>query len=639
MMEEVTLNNRYRLIEPIGSGGMAVVYKATDTLLQRRVAVKILREQFSSDPDFLTRFRREAQAAAKLDHPNIVIVHDVGQDGSRHYIVMEYVDGQDLKTLIRQKEQGRLGIAETLDISIQVCAGVGHAHKAGLIHCDIKPQNVLINQQGQAKVADFGIARAFSEADLQAPETTSEGIWGSPHYFSPEQAAGEPLTPASDVYSIGVIMYEMLAGTPPFHAEKSTALALMHMREEPPPLAVRNPQVPPRLEWIIRKVLTKEPAARYRTAGQLAHILKEYQKQGEQETSFQPTIQPTPLTPVSAPPDQPPRAQTGGSRTRLNSLAWALGIVALIAIAGLIPLWWLVYQAYSAPPALPPTSTPPPLVTRTQAAQMVTVPNVVDMPEEEARRNAELAGLRLEVTKDRPQPKMEAGIVLEQNPVPGAEVTSGSVIEVIVSVSTRELRMQPVTGYSLEVVQGGLEADGLAIHVEEEWRTEEAGMVVGQIPEPGAPIHVGDTVTLTVSSGPAIELGVNLANRIRLKSAELQQKTFHPGGVFAITLHWEALQAIDTPYVIFVHLIGPAGDLAAQQDTEPSPATTQWVPGVRVADQHQFTIPNGQIAGRYQVRVGMYPQGQPANRLTVVDPGSTTADMNSIFIAEIEIEP
>ncbi len=635
MMEEVILNNRYRLIEPIGSGGMAVVYKATDTILQRRVAVKILREQFSSDPDFLTRFRREAQAAAKLDHPNIVIVHDVGQDGSRHYIVMEYIDGQDLKTLIRQKEQGRLSIAETLDFSIQVCAGVGHAHQAGLIHCDIKPQNVLINQQGQAKVADFGIARAFSEADLQASETTSEGIWGSPHYFSPEQAAGEPLTPASDVYSIGVIMYEMLAGTLPFHAEKSTALALMHMREEPPPLAVRNPQVPPRLEWIIRKVLSKEPAARYRTAGQLAHILKEYQNQGEQETSFQPTVQPPQpaLTPTA--PDRAPEAQPA----RLNSLAWALGIVALIAIAGLIPLWWLVYQAYSAPPALPPTSTPPPLVTRTQAVQMVTVPNVVDMPEEEARRNIELAELRLEVIEERPEPKTEAGIVLEQNPPPGTELSPDSVIEVILSAPTRELKMQLVTGYSLEVVQGGLESDGLNVHIEEEWRTEEAGMVVGQIPEPGASVHVGDTVTLTVSSGPAIELGVNLANRIRLESAELQQKTFHPGGVFAITLHWEALQAIDKPYVIFVHLIGPAGDLAAQQDTEPSPATTQWVPGVRVADQHQFAIPNGQIAGRYQVRVGMYPQGQPANRLTVVDPGSTTADMNSIFVAEVKIEP
>ncbi len=636
MMEEVTLNKRYRLIEPIGSGGMAVVYKATDTLLQRRVAVKILREQFSSDPDFLTRFRREAQAAAKLDHPNIVIVHDVGQDGSRHYIVMEYVDGQDLKTLIRQKEQGRLSIAETLDLSIQICTGVGHAHKAGLIHCDIKPQNVLINQQGQAKVADFGIARAFSETDLQESERVAkEKVWGSPHYFSPEQAAGEPLTPASDVYSIGIIMYEMLAGTLPFHAEKATALALMHIREEPPPLAVRNPQTPPRLEWIIRKVLTKEPAARYRTAGQLAHILKEYQKQGEQETSFQPTVQPPQAALTPKAPDQAPQAQP----SRLNSLAWALGIVALIAIAGLVPLWWLVYQAYSAPSALPPTSTPPPLVTRTQAVQMITVPNVVDMPEEEARRNMELAGLRLEVIEERPEPKTEAGIVLEQSPPPGTELSPDSVIEVIVSAPTRELEMQSITGYSLEAVQGGLESDGLNVHVEEEWRTEEAGMVVEQIPEPGASIHVGDTVTLTVSSGPAIELGVNLANRIRLESAELQQKTFHPGGVFAITLRWEALQAIDTPYVVFVHLIGPAGDLAAQQDTEPKPATTQWVPSMRVDDQHQFTIPNGRAAGRYQLRVGMYPQGQPANRLTVVDPGSTTADMNSIFVAEVKIEP
>ena len=237
-METALLNNRYRLLEVVGSGGMAVVYRGVDTLLQRPVAIKVLREAFAGDPAFLARFQREARAAANLDHPNIVTVYDVGQDGDRHYIVMEYVDGHDLKTLIRQKV--RLSIGETLDIATQVCAGVGHAHKAGVIHCDLKPQNVLVTRDGRVMVTDFGIARALSASGV----TESDTVWGSPLYFSPEQAAGESPSPASDVYSIGVMMYEMLTGAPPFQAEKPTALALMHMREDPPPMAVRNPQVP-----------------------------------------------------------------------------------------------------------------------------------------------------------------------------------------------------------------------------------------------------------------------------------------------------------------------------------------------------------------------------------------------------------
>ena len=184
-MEPVVLNNRYRLLELIGSGGMAVVYRAVDTLLQRQVAIKVLRESYSGDPAFLARFQREAQASASLDHPNVVTVYDVGQDGDRHYIVMEYVDGQDLKTLIRRK--GHLSVDEALDIAIQISAGVGHAHKANFIHCDVKPQNVLVTHDGRAKVTDFGIARALTESGL----TESEIVWGSPTYFSPEQAAGE----------------------------------------------------------------------------------------------------------------------------------------------------------------------------------------------------------------------------------------------------------------------------------------------------------------------------------------------------------------------------------------------------------------------------------------------------------------
>jgi len=631
-MESVLLNGRYRLLELVGSGGMAMVYRGVDTLLQRRVAVKVLREGFASDPAFLARFQREARAAANLDHTNIVTVYDVGQDGDRHYIVMEYVDGQDLKTLIRQK--GRLGVDETLDITFQVCAGVGHAHKAGIIHCDIKPQNVLVTRDGRAKVTDFGIARALSQSGI----TESEMVWGSPLYFSPEQAAGEPPSPASDVYSIGVITYEMLAGSPPFQAEKPAALALMHMREEPPPLAIRSPQVPPQLEWIIRKVLAKEPSARYRTADQLAYVLEEYRKHSEQMTGWQPAVPGRP----PASPDYAARPEPSpASRVAPDRLTWVLGVIASIAVVGLIPLWLLVYRAYSALPSLPPTPTSAPLVTLTPEVQLVSVPDVLGRPVEEARGMVERKGLRFVLLEERDEPGAERGVVLEQNPVPGGLASLDSEVSVVVSGPKRELTMAGVVGYPVEIVQNGLESDGLRVEIEEVWSTQLEGMVVAQEPERGTTVYAGDTVTLTVSGGVdiPIPLEVNLADLIVLESAELRQKTFRPGGVIAVTLRWHAMRSMDTHYAVFVHLIGPDGSLVAQQDGEPISPTTAWVPGVEVADPRQVTVPANQPSGWYQLRTGMYPQGQPSYRLPVVDAGLTTASLDSVLIAEIEIRP
>jgi serine/threonine protein kinase len=634
-MEPVLLNDRYRLLELIGSGGMAVVYRGMDTLLQRQVAVKVLREGFASDPAFLTRFQREARAAANLDHVNVVTVYDVGQDGDRHYMVMEYVDGQDLKTRIRQR--GRLAVEEALDITIQVCAGVGHAHKGGIIHCDIKPQNVLVTQDGRVKVTDFGIARALSESGI----TESETVWGSPLYFSPEQAAGEPPSPASDVYSIGVVMYEMLAGSPPFQAESPAALALMHMREEPPPLAIRNPQVPPQLEWIVRKVLAKEPSARYRTAEQLAHVLEEYRRHSEQRTGWQPVVPSRPAATqppldYAAEPESPPV-----SGMTPNRLSWMLGAVAFVAVVGLIPLWLLVYRAYSALPSLPPTATPPPLVTLTSEAQLVSVPGLVGMAVEEARRMVERAGLRFVVVEERDEPDAESGVVLEQDPASGERAPLGSGVSVVVNRPPRELTMPGIVGYPVELVQNGLESDGLRLEIETVWSVQSEGIVLAQEPVSGTTVYAGDTVTLTVSGGVdvPIPLEVNLADLVVLERAELRQETFQPGGVIAITLRWRALRSISAQYVVFVHLIGPDGGLVAQQDLEPIPPTTAWVPGVEVVDPCQVVIPAAQSAGRYQLRTGMYPQGQSGGRLPVVDSGLTTVESDSILVAEIEIQP
>ena len=344
--EHTTLNGRYRLLKRIGAGGMSVVYKAQDLALGRLVAVKVLHDSLTGDATFLKRFHREARAAASLSHPNVVTVHDVGhaERGNHHYIVMELVEGDDLKAIIRR--QAPLPLGKAINLTIQICNGMGYAHRAGFVHCDVKPQNVLVTQDGRAMVADFGIARVINEATM----SRSDMAWGTPHYFSPEQAAGQAATPASDVYAIGVILYEMLTGRLPFEASSPTALALMHLRNDPPQITELNPTVPLPVAKIIHKVLAKEPSARYRTADQLGQIVQSFWAESEQRTAAQPAA----LSAVATRPRPTPSHHNARpAETGPDWLAIFLGAVALLAILGLIPLWIFVYRTY-ARPALPP---------------------------------------------------------------------------------------------------------------------------------------------------------------------------------------------------------------------------------------------------------------------------------------------
>ncbi len=284
MSNQPLLNNRYKIIQQLGAGGTALVYKAQDLALSRVVAIKVLRESLTGDAEFLNRFQQEARAAANLTHPNIVTIHDFGIDGRRYYIVMEYVEGQDLKSLVRQG--GSFAIDRVLKYGIQMCAGIGYAHRAGLVHCDVKPQNMLVTPEGRLKVTDFGIARALASIH---PNESNDVVWGSPQYFSPEQATGEAPTPSSDVYSIGAVLFEMLTGRLPFQAQDPQSLALMHVRDQPPAPSIYNPAIPEAMERIVLKVLAKEPTARYRTADQLGHILISYKEQRSALTGGQPT--------------------------------------------------------------------------------------------------------------------------------------------------------------------------------------------------------------------------------------------------------------------------------------------------------------------------------------------------------------
>lgn len=296
---ETILNNRYRLVAQQGSGGMAVIYRAVDQDLGRTVAVKILRPSLTSEVSFVTRFRNEARAVANLSHPNIVTVHDVGNDGPTHYIVMEYVEGQDLKKIIRS--EGVLSADRALNLAIQMCDGIGFAHRAGLVHADVKPQNMLVTKDDILKVTDFGIAQALTDTQ---PMQRQEVVWGSPHYFAPEQARGEKPGPASDVYAIGIVIFEMLTGHLPYTGANQEELAMAHLRQRVPMISEFNGSVPENLSRIVYKVMSKEPSARYRMADQLGHILKSYRDSSQQHTAFNPHIS-RPVTPPPSLPGEP----------------------------------------------------------------------------------------------------------------------------------------------------------------------------------------------------------------------------------------------------------------------------------------------------------------------------------------------
>lgn len=368
------LGKRYLLEQALATGGMAIVYRAKDTWLERVVAIKVLRKDYSIDPAFRQRFHHEAKAAANLSHPNIVTIFDFGLDGDNLFIVMEYIPGKDLKSLIMSKN--RYTVEEALPLIIQACLGIGYAHRSGLIHCDVKPQNLLVTTDGRLKVTDFGIARAMASIH---PEEQSEIVWGSPQYFAPEQAAGLAPSPASDVYSLGIILYEMLTGRLPFTGSDSLELARMHREANPPPPHRYIANIPPVLEQIILKVLSKEPSSRYRTADQLGRVLENFYSQYPQLSNLNKAGKSQPISIIKDEPNQiptdssiqyskpsgingtpkisrsenPPRNLILTEDKTVLEIDWitaVLGLITTIAVGGLIPFWlyiWFTLRALS----------------------------------------------------------------------------------------------------------------------------------------------------------------------------------------------------------------------------------------------------------------------------------------------------
>ncbi len=478
------LGNRYEVLEKLGGGGMAIVYKGRDTFLKREVTIKVMRPEFTSDEDFVQRFRREAQAVARLSHANIVNIHDVGQEDGIYYLVMEYVRGDNLKNIIKQK--GRLEPEEAVHIAVQVCEALEHAHNNNIVHRDIKPHNILITADGKAKLTDFGIAMETTAGTI----TRTDTIMGSVHYLSPEQARGETATARSDIYAVGILLYEMLTGKQPYSGDSPIAIALKHIQETPLPVNEVNPSVPAELAEVIGRAMEKKPELRYRSARELARRL---------EAVIDDTGQNTVIIPIGGGIegiDETGRDYDYNSgqagRTIAKQKVVEDGIprtwkwIAILAlITGLITGG--VYSFY-----------------KFMDVPSIKVPKVVGLTEEKARAELESLGLKVEVLEEFSQE--EKGIVIHQDYGPeDPEVKPGRVITITVSKGP-DLRTVPgLTGLTLSEAQAELVQKGLTLDQQpsEEYHPNAAiGTIIGQYPAAGEKAVAGSAVKVVLSKGP-----------------------------------------------------------------------------------------------------------------------------------------
>ena len=496
VLEGKILGNRYEIIQKIGNGGMAIVYKARDLTLNRYVAVKVLRDEFTTDEEFIKRFETEAQSAARLIHPNIVSIYDVGVDNNlTYYIVMELIQGKTLKEIIIQ-EQGPLPWKWSINVSIQIASALEMAHRNNIIHRDIKPHNIIITEDGVAKVTDFGIAKAVSNSTITAFGKTI----GSVHYFSPEHARGGYTDAKSDIYSLGVVMYEMVTGRVPFDADTPVSIALKHMQEEPVEPQEINPNIPDAVNKIIMKALQKEPALRYQTATEMLQDLRMALKDPSGDFVDQKGIDPTSATRKmdldeyeNVSNRKSSNKDTGKKEGKFKR--FIKNHKKLSIFIGLILLFLIAFGGTLG------------ILNLTNPAE-VQLPNLVGMSREEAQADAEEAKLKFEVSSEEYNTEVPEGFVISQDPkyIENYNVKEGSTVKVVVSKGTEKATVPNVEGKEeSEAIKLIEDAKLKAEVIEETSQTVKEGYVISQETDPDTEVSAGDTVKIHVSTGTGIK--------------------------------------------------------------------------------------------------------------------------------------
>ncbi|MBK9179855.1 MAG: Stk1 family PASTA domain-containing Ser/Thr kinase [Acidimicrobiales bacterium] len=511
----IVFNDRYQVTRQLGRGGMADVYLAHDQLLERPVAVKVLFPEYAADPAFVERFRREAQAAANLNHPNIVGVYDWGQQGGTYFIVMEYVDGRSLADILRA--DGPLPPNTCADIADQVAAALGFAHRNGVVHRDVKPGNALITPAGHVKVADFGIARALNAGDDGL--TRAGLVMGTATYFSPEQAQGLAVDQRSDLYSLGVVMYECLTGYPPFAGDTAVAIAYQHVQQPPVPLRQVDVSVPPGLEAVVLKLLAKNPVDRYATADDLRGDLKRF-REGRAVLAdpaltpggatgahaIDPTValgatravgavpDPTQVAPPGGTGAYPPTGGYGEPRRRRSTAAFVM--VLLVLLAALVAVLVALSRTLGG-----------------DSTVQVTVPNVVNQPADAARASLEAAGFRVR-TESGESDAVEPGLVFEQDPAGNTDADEGSEVVIRVNQGPAPVQVESYVGLTEEDAVARIEVAGLVADVTREPSDQvPSGQVIRQDPEAGQEVAANGSVRIVVSTGADLVVVPNLEGR------------------------------------------------------------------------------------------------------------------------------
>ncbi|ASJ54573.1 serine/threonine protein kinase [Brevibacillus formosus] len=503
-MEGQRLGGRYQIESRVGGGGMAIVYKAKDLILNRPVAVKVLRSQFGTDEDFVNRFRREAQAVASLSHPNVVGVYDVGQDGDTHYMVMEYIEGYTLKEVIIQR--GALPVEEAVRIAEQICDALDHAHQNQIIHRDIKPHNIMIGKNGRVKVTDFGIARAVTSATI----THTNAMLGSVHYFSPEQARGGITGEKSDIYSLGIVLYEMVTGELPFSGDSPISVALKHLQEPLPEPRQVNTAIPQSVENCILKALVKDPFLRYASASEMLEDLETClfpERLNEEKLTFPVDEEMTRVVPIITPDmlEGHTNGKTGGAgrsryeqRTEEEDVKPAKKqwwVKALLWVGGIGLFFVLAFFGFNL------------LLNLFPSVPEVNVPHVegreVSLAEKEIQ-NAKLVARIVEEAND----TIEKGMVIRQDPAPPMRLKENSVVTLFVSKGQQEINMPNLVTLPRATAEEALKSNGFKLEnvtfEEEEDDKAEVGTVIKQSPAANEKVFPSKTnVTVTISKGKA----------------------------------------------------------------------------------------------------------------------------------------